>query len=296
MREFIPVIRLRARDESLVVRDGVVLCFFMRRSHGDVAPAVWRALQTYRRVIAPKGLGWYGSPDGDTLPLDDRGWEHIQERMIGNPWAQACNVELEEEYGEVGGYQFEYRGRKIDAPIFSRDEDATSGVAFTFPTEYLLEHGPAHLRALALEIGRELPFSFGYASLAFVSPGGLWFSARELLPVLDRYMGLDLCRLDETSRCIGTRAKGAYWLTFLGQPLLGQLGGIEGLRQRLPLPEVSFQPLEGERLLLTLGEWPDAIDTEKAVDLPQYRALAHLLEPFLYEDKFRPGLFTRWPK
>ncbi|EPX61431.1 hypothetical protein D187_001214 [Cystobacter fuscus DSM 2262] len=36
-------------------------------------------------------------------------------------------------------------------------------------------------------------------------------------------------------------------------------------------------------LLLTLGEWPDAIDTSKEHHLPQYLALAHLLEPFLYE-------------
>ena len=62
----------------LVARDGVVLCFFMRRSHAEVAPAVWRALQTYLRAIPPQSLGWYGSDDGDTLPLDDKGWEHIR--------------------------------------------------------------------------------------------------------------------------------------------------------------------------------------------------------------------------
>ncbi|MDC0708576.1 DUF3396 domain-containing protein [Stigmatella sp. ncwal1] len=96
---------------------------------------------------------------------------------------------------------------------------------------------------------------------------------------------MDLYRLDETSRVIGTRARGAYWLTFLGQPLLGQLGGQEDLRQKLVFPEVSFQPMHGERLLITLGKWPDAIDTAKQTHVPQYRALAHLLEPFLYEER-----------
>ncbi len=285
-RESIPIIRLRNSSGELVSRDGVVVCFFMRRPHGELAPSLWRALQTYRRAIPPTSLNWYGSPEGDTLPLDDQGWEHIRKKLLERPWGDAWTVDLEEGDGEVGGYNFEYRGWRLDAPEVSHDEDSSCGVTFSFPTEYLLEHGPAHLRALALELGRELPFSFGYASLAFVSPRGNWYAARrELLGLLSRYLGMDLYYLDDTSMSIGTRARGAYWLTFLGLPLLGQLGGLEGLRQRLSFPEVTFEPLEGERLLLTLSEWPDAIDTETKVYLPQYRALARLLEPYLYEER-----------
>jgi hypothetical protein len=256
----------------VVARDGVVLCFFMRRSHGEAASSVWRALEIYRRAIPPGALGWYTHPEGDILPLDDKGWEHTRKKMLERPWPAACNVELQADSSEAGSYNFEYRGRKLDAPIFSHDEDSTSGVAFSFPTEYLLEHGPAQVRALALELAGGLPFSFGYASLAAVSPHGLWYAARrELLPLLSRYLGLDFYHLDETSRLIGTRARGAYWLTFLGQPLLGQLGGLESLREKLSFPEVSLQPLEGERLLITLSEWPEIIDTEKKLSPAQYR-------------------------
>ncbi|NMO17252.1 DUF3396 domain-containing protein [Pyxidicoccus fallax] len=258
----------------------------MRHPHREIAPAVWRAMQAYRRAIPPRALGWYGSPDGDTLPLDDKGWEHLREKMLERPWGDAWTVDLEEGGDGVGGYNIEYRGWRLDAPAFARDENLSCGVTFSFPTEYLLERGPVHLRALALELGRELPFSFGYASLAFVSVRGNWHSARrELLVPLSRYLGLDLYYLDDTSMSIGTQARGAYWLTFLGQPLLGQLGGIDALRGSLSFPEVSFEPMEGERLLLTLGEWPDAIDTERKVDLAQYRALALLLEPHLYEER-----------
>jgi hypothetical protein len=291
MRGHFPVIRLRTDLGDVVARDGVVLCFFMHRSHGEVASAVWRALEIFRRDIPARALGWYTHPDGDILPLDDKGWEHIRKKMLERPSATACNIELQEDSSEAGGYHFEYRGRKLDAPIFSHDEDSTSALALSLPTEYLLEHGPAHLRALALEIARDLPFSFGYASLAIVSPHGMWYAARrELVPFLSRYLGLDFYHLDETSRIIGTRARGAYWLTFLGQPLLGQLGGAEALRQKLPFPDVSFQPLDDERLLLTLTEWPEAIDTDKVYHPVQYRELALLLEPFFCEE--RTGWFS----
>lgn len=286
MRENIPVIRVLNRMGTVAVRDGVVLCFFMRRSHGEVAPAVWRALQTYRRAIPPRSLNWYVSPDGDMLPLDDQGWEYIRKTMIELPWEGAArHALLSEDPGETRGYHFDYDGRQLEHPLFAHDEGATSGMTFSFPTEYLLEHGPAQLRALALEIGRELPFSFGYASLAFVSPQGVWYSVRRhLLDHLRRYLGLDLYLLSATGRVIGTGARGAYWLTFLGQPLLGQLGGPEVLRQRLTFPEVTFEPMEGERLLLTLGEWPEAMDTEKGAVTAQYRALARLLEPYFCEE------------
>jgi hypothetical protein len=291
MRENLPIIRLRTKSGVLVARDGVVVCFFMRRPHGEIAPAVWRALQTYRRAIPPQALGWYSSPEGEPLPLDDKGWEYIREKMLNRPRGDAWTVDLEEDCSETGSYNFEYRGWRLDAPTFSHDESHSCGVTFSFPTEYLLEHGAAYLRALALELARELPFNFGYASLAFVSPRGAWYAARqELIGPLSRYLGLDLYYLGDTSMVIGTRARGAYWLTFLGQPLLGELGGIEALGDKLAFPEVSLQPMEGERLLLSLGEWPDAIDTEKAVYPPQYRALAHLLEPFLYEE--RTGWFS----
>jgi len=287
MRENIPLIRLwpDLGERDVVVRDGVVLCFFMRHSHKEIAPAIWRALQTYRRAIPPQALAWYGSDEGEPVPLDDKGWEHIRYQILERPRGFAWHVELEENCSEVGGYHFEYLGRWLDDPEGFHDENSASGVVFTFPTEYLLEHGPAHLRALALEIARELPFSFGYGSLALVAPHGLWYAARkQLLPLLSRYLGLDIYDLGETSRGIGTRARGAYWLTFLGQPLLGQLGGVEGLRAKLSFPGVTFQPLEGERLLVALGEWPDAIDTAKGASVPEYRALARLLEPFLYEE------------
>ncbi|KFE67805.1 type VI immunity family protein [Hyalangium minutum] len=296
MKKHIPRIRLLPElgDDAVVARDGVAICFFLPHSHKEVAHAIWRALETYRRSIPPEALPWYVSNDGDYLPLDEKGWEQTRYTLLERPWGSAWIVQLEEDCSQVGGYNFEYVGRWLNDPEGLNRQGSATGVLFTLPTEYMVEHGPGHVRALALELARELPFSFGYASLALIAPQGRWFAARGAVePLLWRYLGLDVYKLMETGACIGSQARGAYWLTFLGQPLLGQVGGEEGLRSKLAFPQVSVQPLEGERVLLTLGEWPKLLDTQKGETGPEYRALARVLEPYLYEERY--DWFPRLP-
>lgn len=76
-------------------------------------------------------------------------------------------------------------------------------------------------------------------------------------------------------------------MTFLGQPVLGELGGVEGLRTKLHCPGTTVQAMEGERALVTLGKWPEAGDIERGDTLPAYRELARVLEPWLYSTSVR---------
>ncbi|WP_233595691.1 MULTISPECIES: type VI immunity family protein [Corallococcus] len=294
MKETLPVIRMRSRSGRLAARDGVVISFFIHHNHEEVTAAVWRALQLYLQAIPLKTLNWYVADDGDMVEFDDKGYEHHRKLMLECPWNGAWRIDLSESPSESGGYHFEYYGRRIGEPSWPYPSDPATAVAFTLPTEYLLEHGPDHLRALAFKLAWELPFSFGYASLAIIAPRGRWGTSDwDLLDTLrERYLGLDLYDVSDASLAIGTHARSASWLTFLGQPLLGQLGGIEGLRQALPFPEVSVLPLDSQRLLITLSEWPEAIDIQKGGIPPQYRALALRLEPFLYQE--RAGLTPRY--
>lgn len=290
MKQHLPCFRLPSdHSDMLVTRDGIVICFFMRRSHGEVVHTVWRALQTYLRAIPPRALGWYPDYEGDFQPLDDKGWKHVRQEMFECRWPYQCSVKLVEHCDAVSDYSFEYQGHWLDTPWFNY-ENATCAVSFTLPTEYLVEHGPAHVRALALELARELPLCFGYASFALIGLGGLWTMARRSARVLrDRYPGLDIYNLSKTSQHIGTNARGAYWLTFLGHPLLGRLGGQENLRRQLPFPEVSLHtlpPLEGERVLITLSELPEVIDTAQGErPSPQLLALGRMLHHSLHEER-----------
>lgn len=71
-------------------------------------------------------------------------------------------------------------------------------------------------------------------------------------------------------------------MNFLGQPVLGELGGAEGLRARLHSPGTTVQELAGDKVVITLGEWPEAGDVERGDALPSYRELARVLEPWLH--------------
>ncbi|RYZ15926.1 MAG: hypothetical protein EOO70_05705, partial [Myxococcaceae bacterium] len=128
MKEAFPLIRLRGRGGWLVGRDGIVVSFFIFRDHTEVAPAIWRAIEAYRRAIPAGSLNWYTSDDGDMVPLDNAGWEHNRQVVIDCFEGGGRTAELLESPSETGGYQVEYYGRLLSSPF--HDAPATA-LAFT---------------------------------------------------------------------------------------------------------------------------------------------------------------------
>ncbi|HSP79761.1 MAG TPA: type VI immunity family protein, partial [Myxococcaceae bacterium] len=158
-------------------------------------------------------------------------------------------------------------------------EDEVSLVSFSWPVEYLEEHGPGWMRELAMELASLLPFSSGHVGLAFSSISTFDVSLEGIREEAMRYPGLDVTHGQVS---LGARVDGVHWLDFLGPPVLGELGGAAGLRGRLHAAETTVQELDGERAVVTLGKWPEAGDLAQGRDLPAYRELARVLEPWLY--------------
>ena len=284
MNERYPRLRIHARNGEVLIRDGLSICFYMRRSHEQVAAGVMRSLEAYLRALGPRALGWYADSEGDWQELDAAGWEHIRRELQDS----RCGiVTLKDIPGGAGHYRFDYFGKSLDAPLFANNPGAVCAVSFWLPTEYLEEHGPARVRELALELAAPLPFNSGHAGLSFNALGQLTGVSEEFQNRRFRHPGMDIQNLEGIAWSIGTRVRGASWLTFLGQPVLGELGGVAGLRSRLSSPDITVQELEGERAVVTLGEWPEAGDTEQGRDLPLYRELARVLEPWHYRSHSR---------
>jgi hypothetical protein len=300
MSKQVPRVRVQAENGELLIRDGIVLCFYMRRPHSEVVGPVLQALEQYRRAVGPRALSWYVDHEDDGYcELDDRGWENALRELRLNRWAHTV---LRDGPGGVGEYQFEYFGR---GPAPTSADEAPGGVCALscwLPSEFLEKHGPARVREVALAVAAPLPFNSGYVSLSLNALTSLMGVRRELRRWCFRYPGMDITSDSLFSSDLGTHVRGAYWLTFLGQPVLGELGGAAGLRARLCSPDITVQEMEAERVALTLGTWPEAGDTEAGRDLPLHRELARVLEPWLFHQQpirdshFPPEDVRRWER
>ncbi|MFP2929941.1 type VI immunity family protein, partial [Pyxidicoccus sp. 3LG] len=246
MSEPVPRVRVRAENGELLLRDGVTMCFYMRRPHPELVQPVMQALESYRRAIGPRALSWYFDHDvEDFRELDDRGWERVLGELRTNEWAHTL---LRDAPGGVGEYQFEYFGRLPDASFAEEEPGMVCALSCWLPTEFLERQGPARVREIALDVAAALPFNSGHVSLSLNALTSMMGVSTELRRWSFRYPGMDLPSDGMFSMELGPHVRGAYWLTFLGQPVLGALGGAAGLRARLLSPDISVQEMDGERV------------------------------------------------
>ncbi|MBN1205706.1 MAG: DUF3396 domain-containing protein [Myxococcaceae bacterium] len=261
------------------VRTSLSICFYMQRPHREVIPAVINALEIYREAIGPSTLAWYPDREGYWQELDEAGWKLTRQEMI-HP--RGANIVVLDTPQLTADYEFRYSGRDVEAASGVEGSGRTCAVAFWLPTEYLDSQGPARVRKLALELGSGLPFNSGHAGLSFYFAESMQRVSAALREPCFRHPGMDMPAMEKLPAHLGTRIKGAYWLTFLGPPVLESIGGAAGLGSRLHSPGTDVEALSAGRAVVTLGEWPEAGDLEHGHDLPAYRELAQVLEPWLH--------------
>ncbi len=299
MNNHYPSIRIRTDTGYLAIREGLSFTFYIRRSHHEVAPAVLLALEAYRSAVGPDTLNRYMDQEGFFQEMDSATWDQFRLEMLAD---NRLIFHLTDAAQDEQGYEFRYHGKVLDEASLALDPDAVTMVSFWMPTEYLEAHGPGRVRELALELAGPLPFCSGQGGLNFSCELDFMGARRAVRRLCFRYPGMDIPWLSRAAWHIGPRVRGAAWLTFLGQPVLGELGGVEGLRSRLHSPETTVQALDGERAVVTLGPWPEAGDTEQGNTLPAYREMARVLEPWLYRDPpiqdndFTPEDMLRWER
>jgi len=290
-----PRIRLRKPNGVPIACDALSINFYMRHPHHELAPALVRSFERYRHAMGGHVLGQYLEETGNWAELDDSGWERLQRETLDAPFA---NYDLREMTGEESLYRLDYRGPLFVPP--SEEPNRVCAVSFWLPSEYLEEHGPGQVRELALELAAPLPFCSGHAGFAFNTEHDLLYAKPELRKLCFLHPGMDAPRISRLAIELGTKVRSASWLTLLGQPVLGELGGATGLRSRLHSPDVTVQELEGERVVVTLGPWPEAGEDGRMP--PAYRELARLLEPWLFHEKYlvdstlTPEELRRWER
>ena len=292
-----PKLRYRNERDGLVAHDALVMCFYMRHPNEQLAPAVMRALDLFRERIHPYRLVWCAG-QGQIDPLDDLEWERIRGETLDPGPDTAAFVLLWGDPVSLGGLHVDYRGLDVIPLPWPHREDDVSVLYLRLPTEYLEEQGPERVRALALDVAAELPFNSGYVDFALCASPGEFEKAIHL--IRPRYPGVHLAASGAYLH-MNTQVEGVHWMNFLGHPVLGALGGVASLRERLALPGISLLEMSGDRVLITLGEHPETGDVETGQTLPLHRALARLLEPHLAIRTRRIGLMSpeemrRWER
>jgi hypothetical protein len=281
MADHYPRLRIPILRGHFIVREVLKFTFFMHRSHATLSQGVHRVLEHYLRSAGRDSLAYHPDMNGEWELLDPEGWALIRAKLQ-NP--RHSRITLTGPADNPSTYNFEYFGRCLDTPSVVNEPGSVSMVSFWLPTEYLEEHGPERVRELALEFASFLPFCSGSVGLAVNIGSSVTGMDEEVRKRYFRHPGLMTPNPGWVSFHVGTQMTGPSWLTFIGQPVLGDLGGVSELRAQLHHPGTTVEALEGDRALVTLGPWPEAGDLEQGHVLPAYRELARVLEPWLYHE------------
>ncbi|WNG26792.1 DUF3396 domain-containing protein [Cystobacter fuscus] len=290
-------------EQHLLVRDVFRIVFFLPHDHFDLAPGVSHALDTYLHAVEgrPGALAEYNCCWWQAFPLGERGWELIRDTLKPKertffedyPAHKARSAEKDGadpffilHGARESGYCFDYRAR---IPFRETPPNFVSVLRVTLPTEYLEERGPGFMREWVLGMASRLPFASGHAGLALDVAPVCIECPPDLRALMVRHPGFDL-RNATIHDFMGAQVDGVHWLNFLGQPMLGELGGVAGLRARLSSPTTSVQEWGEGRAVVTLGPWPEAGDPLQGQALPAYRELARVLEPWL--EPFDPSFLS----
>ncbi len=279
MKALVPHIRIQDPSGATLLRDGLSLVFYMRHPHREIARAVEHALDVYADEVGRGRLVWFVDTEGYSQALDASEWERIRREVLEEPWAF---FNVWDELGSEGLYHAEYVGKALDEPVMQDRPHASCSLEFWLPTEYVEVKGPGRLREFALALAAPLPFSFGHVGFSFNGDKSLLGVLRLIREHCFRYPGMTIPEVQWFAEKLGGRVHAPSWMTFLGQPVLGELGGAEALRSRLSSPGTTVQALDAQRAVVTLGPAPDAGDLEQGNILPAYRELARVLEPWLY--------------
>lgn len=283
---------------QLLARDVFRIAFYLPHDHPDIASGVSHAIDSYMRAVGqgPATINHVYIDDDEGDSLSEARWSYV--RRLLRPERKFRFVE---EYGEesayraekrgydlqfvfdggfrsTNGYQLHYRAR---LPWRTPSPDSVSLLSATLPTEYLEVHGPVRVRELALDMASQLRFASGHAGLALRLYWPLRTANDAMRAELSRYPGIDLRPAWLDAERMGGRVDGVHWLNLLAQPVLGQIGGVTVLRSLLRAPETAVSEFDEGRVVIALGEWPDAGDMAAGRILPSYRELSRVLEPWL---------------
>ncbi|HEV7913237.1 MAG TPA: type VI immunity family protein [Albitalea sp.] len=280
------------------LREAFVVAFFLPGPIAETVDAIERAFDLFLAMIPDGALRWesVGASSEEWKPVNKTTVSRSRAQLRPDAAAKRKLTSFELADGEVGGDVPRYAFTVLGGQLRSNLPDERTLVQMSFPIDTVTTADVDAFVARLRDIAAVLPLSSGYGS-----PAIQWAeldrdtAIAQTRAIVARYPGYDV-NMNETGRLrLGSRVRGARWLTFLGPEILARLGGLEALRAKLP-PAFEFHPA-GAGLLVRAARLPEIGDAAKKVDVPMLRALAAALEPVTaFEEVVLLGSLADWDK
>lgn len=285
-------LRRTAEDGTLLVRENLVLAFFVRGTLDDVALGFRRGIELWLEHV-PK----------DVLAFGEVGASASERRAIGPTTLSRCLARLKSGGSPKGGLTyFMLQGPEEDNPSYrveasvhhELDDEGyrSSLLEFRFPADEAALAKSAAVAALAERIAAVVPFDSGYLApaVSWSYESDLYEASKVIGPLGLRHPGLDIHFNVSSSSGINQRCRGPYWITLVGPLALAKLAGLAKLEAALPGVKAI-----GKGAMITTGAGPAIGDVNRNDKLPELRKVAAVLEPvtFLGDNTIRTYLFNR---
>lgn len=275
------LLRKRADTGRVYLREAMTVAFFFPPPICDAVDGLQRVLDLYLEAIPPGALTWssIGASSEEWKPIDTTTLRRCRDQLKKEAAAKRRLTSFKLTDGEVGGDAPGYSIAVLGSPGGdTRVPDELCLLQMTFPMEALDAASVDKFIEFCRQVASLIPYVSGYAS-----PGLQWAelnrgeAAEESMPIALRHPGYDVEMNEQACLRLGSRVRGARWLTFLGSELVVALGGRARLRSALSTP-IDVEP-SGSGSMIRASTLPEIGDVNKAIDGHGLREVAALLEP-----------------
>src|SRR5258708_558985 len=275
-------IRLTDSSGEVLARDNVVMAFFRKCPFSDMADGVMKVFEKYFEVIPQNVLQW------SIIGMSAETFTPVNKQALTR-----CASMLKKDAAKKKDAYFQLMGPQKWMPdycwtITGRKEpekagflDQTNVVEMVFPREFLSTCGEDDFVQLANDLFVVLRSDSGYGSVAlYCNESAAERAGALIVPLALRSRRFDIPNNSSTASFMGSRCRGARWLTMLSTELADQVGGLKAFKQKLPKEVTIHESPKG--VLLQSGQTPANCRVNPNKANPALPFVGHLNEKIPY--------------
>ena len=298
MADVHPIVRIDQASGYVYLRESVIVAFFLDPPIASSSSELLSAFDLFLSMVPDGALRWesIGASSEEWKPIDKSTLKRCRAQLSPQAAAKRRLTSFELADGERAGDVPNYGFLVLGGPRRPELPGEKCLLQMSLPTSVIEgDRAEAFVQRVA-QIASVVPYTSGYAS-----PALQWaerdreraFAEARALAV--RYPGYDVQMNTTGRKRLGSRVRGARWITFLGENLAAEVGGAKALRMALP-EQVQIEAV-GVGVMVRAGLRPELGDKANRRDTPLLASVAKVLEPVTaFGEVVLLGSFAEWDK